>query len=69
MSFLQPQTYLLGLIGLLGIVAFLVGRQLLKVRRDEVNLIQLEGLQNQSFEYFLIPDLDLVNKIIYLIQL
>ena len=40
-SFL-PQTYLLGLIGLLAIVAVVVGRQLLRVRRDEQTLIRLE---------------------------
>ena len=40
-SFL-PQTYLLGLIGLLAIVAVTAGRQLLRVRRDELNLIRLE---------------------------
>ena len=37
-----PQTYLIGLTGLLVIVAILVGRQLLTVRNDEVNLIKLE---------------------------
>ena len=42
MDGLLPQTYLLGLIGLLAIVAVVVGRQLLRVRRDELNLIQLE---------------------------
>ena len=39
---LLPQTYLLGLVGLLAIVAVVVGRQLLRVRRDEARLIQLE---------------------------
>ena len=42
MGGLLPQTYLLGLIGLLAIVAVVVGRQLLRVRRDELNLIELE---------------------------
>ncbi|MGC6482916.1 MAG: hypothetical protein ACON4T_05060 [Synechococcus sp.] len=42
MDGLLPQTYLLGLIGLLAIVAVVVGRQLLRVRQDELNLIQLE---------------------------
>ncbi len=42
MNILQPETYLIGLIGLLVIVAILVGRQLLRVRRDEANLIRLE---------------------------
>ena len=39
---LLPQTYLLGLVGLLAIVAVVVGRQLLRVRRDEARLMQLE---------------------------
>ncbi len=42
MDILVPQTYLLGLIALLTIVAVLVGRQLLRVRRDEMALIRLE---------------------------
>ena len=40
-SFL-PQTYLLGLIGLLAVAAVIAGRQLLRVRRDELELIRLE---------------------------
>ena len=43
MESLLPQTYLLGLIGLLAIVAVVVGRQLLRVRRDEQNLGQIKG--------------------------
>ena len=39
---LLPQTYLLGLVGLLAIAAVVVGRQLLRVRRDESRLQQLE---------------------------
>ena len=39
---LLPQTYLLGLVALLAIVAVVVGRQLLQVRRDEIKLIALE---------------------------
>jgi len=42
MDILVPQTYLLGLIGLLAIVAIVVGRQLLRARRDELALIRLE---------------------------
>ncbi len=42
MDTLLPQAYLIGLTCLLVIVAALVGTQLLKVRRDEVNLIKLE---------------------------
>ncbi len=39
---IQAQTYLIGLIGLLAIIAILVGRQLLKVRNDEIKLVKLE---------------------------
>ena len=39
---LLPQTYLLGLVALLAVVAVVVGRQLLNVRRDEIKLIELE---------------------------
>ena len=39
---LLPQTYLLGLVGLLTVVAVVVGRQLLRVRRDEARFVQLE---------------------------
>ena len=39
---LLPQTYLLGLVGLLAIAAVVVGGQLLRVRRDESQLQQLE---------------------------
>ena len=42
MNNLLPETYLLGLIGLLLVIAILVGRQLLRVRKDEINLIKLE---------------------------
>ncbi len=50
MNILLPQTYLIGLIGLLVIVSILVGRQLLKVRNDEINLIKLEkgGAKNSN---------------------
>ena len=37
-----PQTYLIGLCLLLVIIAILVGRQLFKVRKDEMKLIKLE---------------------------
>ena len=37
-----PQTYLIGLCLLLVIIAFLVGKQLYKVRKDEMKLIKLE---------------------------
>ena len=42
MNALLPQTYLLGLIGLLAIVAFVGGRQFLRVRRDEQSLLKME---------------------------
>ena len=42
METLLPQTYLIGITGLLVIVAILVGRQLLRVRNDEVKLVKLE---------------------------
>lgn len=37
-----PEIYLIGLVGLLSIIAILVGRQLLRVRSDEINLVELE---------------------------
>ena len=42
MATFLPQTYLLGLTALLAIVALVVGRQFLQVRRDELNLVRLE---------------------------
>jgi len=42
MKFLQPETYVIGLLGLLIIITVLVGRQFLRVRRDEINFINLE---------------------------
>ena len=38
----QPQTYLIILSSLLFILAIIVGRQVLKVRRNEINLVKLE---------------------------
>jgi len=56
MNILKPETYLIGLIGLLVIVAILVGRQLFRVRRDEMNLIKLEkggiASSNQAAELY-----------------
>jgi len=43
MNELLPQAYLIGLIGLLGGAAVLVGRQILRVRRDEQTLARLGG--------------------------
>ncbi len=50
MDILQPNTYLIGLIGILSIFAILAGRQLLKVRNDEAKLIRLEkkGTSNST---------------------
>ncbi len=42
MKILVPETYLIGLIGLLVIVAVLVGRQVLRVRNEEIKMINLE---------------------------
>jgi len=41
MNDLLPQAYLLGLIALLGVAAAVVGRQILRVRRDELALARL----------------------------
>ena len=43
MNDLLPQAYLVGLIALLGGAAFVVGRQILRVRRDEQTLARLGG--------------------------
>lgn len=43
MQDLLPQAYLIGLIVLLAIAAIVVGRQILRVRRDEVALARLGG--------------------------
>lgn len=43
MNELLPQIYLVGLIGLLGGASFFVGRQILRVRRDEQALFRLGG--------------------------
>ncbi len=43
MNELLPQLYLLGLIALLGGASFFVGRQILRVRRDEQSLSRLGG--------------------------
>ena len=45
-----PQTYLIGLCLLLVIVAVLVGRQLYKVRKDEMKLIKLEKEDSKTNE-------------------
>ena len=45
-----PQTYLIGLCLLLSVIAILVGRQLLKVRRDELKLIKLEKQEANATE-------------------
>ncbi|WP_216904258.1 tetratricopeptide repeat protein [Synechococcus sp. CCY 9618] len=43
MNDLLPQAYLLGLIALLGVAAVVVGRQILRVRSDELALARLGG--------------------------
>jgi len=45
-----PQTYLIGLCLLLVIIAILVGRQLYKVRKDEMKLIKLEKEDSKTNE-------------------
>ena len=45
-----PQTYLLGLCLLLLVIAILVGRQLYKVRKDELKLITLEKEDSNTKE-------------------
>ena len=42
MSLTMPQTYLIGLCILLLIISILVGKQLFKVRRNEIDLVKLE---------------------------
>ncbi len=42
MKMLVPETYLIGLIGLLLVISVLVGRQVLKVRNEEIKMINLE---------------------------
>ena len=45
-----PQTYLIGLCLLLLIIALLIGRQLFKVRQDEMKLIKLEKEDSKTNE-------------------
>ena len=45
-----PQTYLIGLCFLLVIISILVGRQLYKVRKDEMKLIKLEKEDSKTNE-------------------
>tara|TARA_Y100001968_G_C19427136_1_gene754987 strand:+ start:1566 stop:2123 length:558 start_codon:yes stop_codon:yes gene_type:complete len=42
MGFSLPETYLIGLSGLVLVIAILVGRQLLNTRKDEMKLLDLE---------------------------
>ncbi len=48
MNDLLPQAYLLGLIALLGIAAVVVGRQILRVRSDELAMARLGGNDKAS---------------------
>ncbi|WP_320663633.1 tetratricopeptide repeat protein [Prochlorococcus sp. MIT 1223] len=49
MSFSLPETYLIGLSGLLLVITILVGRQFFRTRKDEIKLIKLEeGSSNSS---------------------
>ncbi len=50
MTFNLPQTYLIGLSLLLLVIAILVGRQLYKVRKDELKLIKLEKEDSNTIE-------------------
>ena len=45
-----PQTYLIGLSLLLLVIAILVGRQLYKVRKDELKLLKLEKEDSNTKE-------------------
>ena len=45
-----PQTYLIGLSLILIVISILVGRQLFKVRRDELKLIKLEKEESNTKE-------------------
>ena len=50
MTFNLPQTYLIGLTLLLLVISILVGRQLYKVRKDELKLIKLEKNDSNTKE-------------------
>ena len=50
MIFNLPQAYLIGLCLLLAIIAILVGRQLYKVRKDEMKLLKLEKEDSKTNE-------------------
>ncbi len=62
-----PQTYLLGLTCLLLVIAVLVGRQLYKVRKDELSLIQLEKgnskLSNDSSKLYELASVQLRKRL------
>tara|TARA_Y100001968_G_C19382936_1_gene731276 strand:- start:376 stop:936 length:561 start_codon:yes stop_codon:yes gene_type:complete len=67
MKAILPQTYLIGLIVLLLIIAILVGRQLIRVRRDEMNLIKLEkkgaDSSRDSYELFELASVQLRKRL------
>ena len=64
---LLPQTYLLGLVGLLAVVAVLAGRQVLRVRRDEIKLIELEqagaGKSSQAADLYELASVQLRKRL------
>jgi Flp pilus assembly protein TadD len=45
---LLPQAYLIGLVAILLVAAFVVGRQIWRVRRDEATLSRLDGKGDQA---------------------
>ncbi len=48
MDTLLPQAYLIGLVAILLVAAFVVGRQIWRVRRDEATLSRLDGKGDQA---------------------
>ena len=48
MNFSLPESYLIGLTTLLFVIAILVGRQLLRTRKEEMKLIQLEKREAEN---------------------
>ena len=67
MKSLLPETYLITLISVLVVVAILVGRQLLKVRKDEASLIKLEkagaGNSDNSYDLYELASVQLKKRL------